>query len=487
MISSMYNSIQYFNDYGVTKIEEEIKNFIKEGKNIADLVLDLQDNLFELGRDILKEVLEDMDEYLRNDEVRKKSWDIVRKDETSILTSFGTIKYDRTYFKSKKDGKRHYLVDDIVGIKPHERMSADVVINAIDEAAESSYRKAGEKAAYMDEISKQAVMDKIHNLDFVESKAESKTNEYERKNVKILYIEADEDHVHLQQKGSNKKDKDIHSIAMPRIVYVHEGIDYNKSSKNRKVLKNVKYFGGMYENTEDLWLEVADYIDKQYNIDFVETIYLSGDGASWIRQGVNWIPKSRFVLDKYHLEKYITTATAHLNDETIRQELKDAIDWPDKEMVKKVFKKILGLTESKSKKAAVKGAEQYILNNWDGIEIRDEKGFEIIGCSTEGHVSHVFSDRLSSRPKGWSKLGVSKMSKLLIYKNNGGKVYDLVMAQKINKEKEKKEYIQDELIKEVRNSANRYNDTWNSRPTAIARGEKTGLYNELRAIIGRCG
>ena len=53
MISSMYNSIQYFNEYGVTKIEKEIKNFIKEGENIADLVLDLQGNLFELGRGIV--------------------------------------------------------------------------------------------------------------------------------------------------------------------------------------------------------------------------------------------------------------------------------------------------------------------------------------------------------------------------------------------------------------------------------------------------
>ena len=477
----MYNSIQYFNEYGVTKIEKEIKNFIKEGENIADLVLDLQEDLFELGRDILTEVLEDMDEYLRNSEVRKRKWEIVRRDKASILTSFGPVRYKRTYFKPKKGGKRHYLVDDIVGIKAHERVSADVVINAVDEAAESSYRKAGEKAAYMDEISKQAVMDKIHNLDF----AKKDTNKYEKKNVKILYIEADEDHVHLQQNG--RGDKGTRSIAMPRVVYVHEGIDYDKSSKSRKTLKNVKYFGGMYENTEDLWLEVADYIDKQYNMDFVETIYLSGDGASWIRQGVNWIPKSRFVLDKYHLEKYITTATAHLNDETMRQELKDAIDWPDKEMVKKVFKKILGLTESKSKKAAVKGAEQYILSNWDGIEIKDEKGFEIIGCSTEGHVSHIFSNRLSSRPKGWSKIGVSKMSKLLIYKNNGGKIYDLIMAQRVKEEKEKKEYIQDELIKETRNSANRYNDTWNSRLTAIVRGEKTGLYNGLRVIIGRCG
>ncbi|MDI6619848.1 MAG: hypothetical protein QME45_14550 [Clostridiales bacterium] len=65
--------------------------------------------------------------------------------------------------------------------------------------------------------------------------------------------------------------------------------------------------------------------------------------------------------------------------------------------------------------------------------------------------------------------------------------YDLVMAQKIKKEKEKKEYIQDELIKEARNSANMYNDTWNSRLIAIVRGEKTGPYNGLRAIIGRCG
>lgn len=478
----MYNnSIQHFNEYGVPKIEKEIKNFIKEGKDIADLVLDLRENLFELGRDILAEVLENMDEYLRNSEVRKRKWEIVRRDKASILTSFGPVRYKRTYFKPKKGGKRQYLVDDIVGIKAHERVSADVVINAVDEAAESSYRKAGEKAAYMDEISKQAVMDKIHNLDF----AKKDTNKYEKKNVKILYIEADEDHVHLQQSG--RGDKGTRSIAMPRVVYVHEGIDYDKSSKSRKTLKRVKYFGGMYEKEEDLWLEVADYIDKQYNMDFVETIYLSGDGAAWIRQGVKWIPKSRFVLDKYHLKKYIIAATAHLNDETMRQELKDAIDWPDKEMVKKVFKKILGLTESKSKKAAVKGAEQYILSNWDGIEIKDEKGSEIVGCSTEGHVSHIFSSRLSSRPKGWSKIGVSKMSKLLIYKSNGGKIYDLVMAQKLKEEREKKEYIQDELIKEARNSANRYNDTWNSRLTSIARGEKTGLYNELRAIIGRCG
>lgn len=54
----------------------------------------LQENLFELERDIIVEVLEDIDGYFRNSEDRKKSWDIVRKDENSILTSFVSIRYN---------------------------------------------------------------------------------------------------------------------------------------------------------------------------------------------------------------------------------------------------------------------------------------------------------------------------------------------------------------------------------------------------------
>ncbi|MGE5631066.1 MAG: UPF0236 family transposase-like protein, partial [Caulobacteraceae bacterium] len=109
----MYNSIQHFNEFSTRKIEETIKNFISQKKDIADLVLGLQESLFELGRNIVTEVLEDMDEYLRKCEIRKKEWEIVRKDETGLLTSFGAIKYNRTYFKAKKEGRHQYLVDKI--------------------------------------------------------------------------------------------------------------------------------------------------------------------------------------------------------------------------------------------------------------------------------------------------------------------------------------------------------------------------------------
>jgi hypothetical protein len=473
----MYNSILHFNDLGVKKIEERIKKFISEGKDVADLILGLNQDLMKLGRDIVVKVLEDMDGFLRQDGVRKKDWEIVRKDETGLLTTFGQIRYNRTYFKPKGGGERKYLVDEIVGIKPHERMTADVVINALDEATESSYRKAGEKACYEDEVSKQAVMNKVHTVEVNPPKLKYS----KKRDARILYIEADEDHVAHQAKGKGGT-----RCLMPKLIYVHEGIDLSRSTAKRKVLKNVRFFGEDC-SPEDLWLQVAQYISEQYNEDKIETVYISGDGASWIKQGLNWIGKSRFVLDNHHLNKYIKVATAHLDDEAIYQGLKDALDWPDKEMAYRVFNRILELTENETKIAAVKDARRYIMNNWAGIAIKAEKGYEIVGCSAEGHVSHVLSNRLSSRPKGWSKTGANQMTKLLIYKKNGGNIYDLVMHQKEQERKEQQTEIQDELIRCMRRSGKRYDSSFNVDLPAIHNGHKTGLYHALRALIGKCG
>ena len=55
---------------------------------------------------------------------------------------------------------------------------------------------------------------------------------------------------------------------------------------------------------------------------------------------------------------------------------------------------------------------------------------DYIGCSAEGHVSHVLSSRLSSRPLGWCKTGVDQMSRLRAFTANGGQVYNLFMKRK---------------------------------------------------------
>src|SRR5665648_1153733 len=165
-------------------------------RNLGDLVLDLEKPLQELQRQIIKEIIEEIDEVYRRDKNRKKKYNIERNGETdTILTTCGLVSYQRTYFKSRKTGKCEYLAETAFGITSHMRKSEDVSIKLIENAVDMSYRLSGENATATDDIvSKQTVMKEIHELDIPNIIPELK----EKRKEKIIYINADEDHVSLQ-------------------------------------------------------------------------------------------------------------------------------------------------------------------------------------------------------------------------------------------------------------------------------------------------
>ena len=154
----MYNSIQYFLEYGTKKIEKNIKNLIANGESFGEFILNLEEVLHELGRTICKEVLEDIDKEIKNDKDRKKDWEVKRKDEIGTITTiFGKVEYQRTYYKSKVSGIHRHLIDEFVGIRQHERISEDVIIRALEEATDSSYKKTGKGVILTEELSKQTI------------------------------------------------------------------------------------------------------------------------------------------------------------------------------------------------------------------------------------------------------------------------------------------------------------------------------------------
>ncbi len=219
---------------------------------------------------------------------------------------------------------------------------------------------------------------------------------------------------------------------MPRLAYVYEGIDSEESGRPKLI--NVKHFGGVYDGSDgvkDFWTEVNDYIESAYDIDKIKCIYINGDGAAWIKSGVSVIGNARFVLDKFHMHKYIITATSHLLDSTedVRSEIYRAIYRTGKKACEEVFERIIGVTESETKRKAVETSKGYILGNWSGIQRALKGKNNNIQCSAEGHVSHIYADRMSSRPLGWSKVGCDKMARLRVYKKNGGNMLELVRYQ----------------------------------------------------------
>jgi len=84
----------------------------------------LKKELDGLGCEVLKLLLEELDREIKTDKARKKRWAVVRKDNKSMLTSFGTVNYERTYYRHKENNKYSYLVDQKAGFKPRSRAKA---------------------------------------------------------------------------------------------------------------------------------------------------------------------------------------------------------------------------------------------------------------------------------------------------------------------------------------------------------------------------
>ncbi|MDO6354759.1 UPF0236 family protein, partial [Caloramator sp. CAR-1] len=103
---------------------------------------------------------------------------------------------------------------------------------------------------------------------------------------------------------------------------------------------------------------------------------------------------------------------------------------------------------------------------------------DVIGCSAEGHISHVLSARLSSRPLGWSKEGLKIMAKLRVFSRNGGNLREISIYKedietfRLNKKKIK------ETIKRINNSSRE----GINNITILNIGKVTPMYKILKSI-----
>ena len=99
-------------------------------------------------------------------------------------------------------------------------------------------------------------------------------------------------------------------------------------------------------------------------------------------------------------------------------------------------------------------AGEYFLSNWTAAKIRLTNRDIVKGCSAEGHVSHVLSARMSSRPMGWSRTGADKMAQLRAYEWNHGDMLALAKYQrkeeKIVEKKEKPILGYREVMRDLR-------------------------------------
>lgn len=431
----MNNILNHFNEKIISLVKNYVENLIFS-KGISSFTDDLVSEFAQFGSNLTQFLIEYAEETIFNLKERKDNFSSIKKENRTIVSIFGEINYKRRYYKDNNN-KKVFLIDKLIGITPKQRLLENVQEKLIENAIDSSYEYAGEHAAYGVKISRQEVKNEIEKLNLDNSFYQENNK---KKQVKNVYVIADEDHVHLQKGG----------IEEPRIVVVYDNII--KQGKRVK-LKNKRHLGGVYKNRiDDLWNEVAMYIEDTYDMDYIENIFISGDGATWIKTGSTWINKSINILDRFHMVKAVNSIAGKDNTK-LKIKLFSKLKQLDFDGFKENCYEILSEEMNESVRLRKEKLMNYILNNKLGIKNYYEYKEYLHGCSAEGHVSHIYSDRMSSRPMGWKRENVNNMSKLRLLKEDNISVKTILSKQSkivnIEEYKEIKEKAQKKMKKNI--------------------------------------
>lgn len=443
--------------------EQMWANFTKNGEKVLyqDLAFDdWIENTMAAGRklclNLIRVFLEEADRQFKESEIRKDKFAIKAIRETTKSTLYGDLTVKRTYYQNKETRAYFFLLDKVLGWQKYSRMTLGVKAQILENVAGHTYQEALTMIPHLGIHSKTAVMNIVHREGQQLPNEPSVTEKPAPKPIQTLFIEADEDHVAYQD-STNR---------FMKLVYVHEG--YGVTDPRHPLIK-AHYFTGNYpgKDNEELWTEVLDYIETNYR---PEKVYLSGDGAQWIKHGADFIPHCTFILDRFHLRKYCKKASVGIAglDRTLYH-------WAlagQTNFIQDYFRvRFSDPTVTVSQCHSLKQAAKYLTNN--AAAICDNRLEDYHGCSAEGHISHYLSRRLSSRPQGWSLVGAQSVARTRIFQLNGGNITNFLQAEQLKALKQEKISQFDRRLNVRKNIKNKYYEQAQAAFSGHLRGHRS--------------
>ena len=382
----------------INEIANTFNETFKNNLNPLNLESKIRDvgDLFTLK--LYESFLNYFDEQFKNKKERKAEYYIKETRTRTLITSVGVITINSTSYVNKKTKEYYIPLRDILHLKPYQRLTNEAEYQLIKYSMDENMSQAARHALRNTQVSRSTVSKKIKVLNgsIIENITKS-TNQPD-----VLYIEMDEIHANLQ-KGGNK---------ICPCAIVHEG--YEEFFVKRKKLKNIHYFASSKLSYEELWEVIFDYVNKKYYIDKFKTIFVSGDGASGIKNYTNCFPKAKFVLDPFH---YVKKHLKYIFKNDI--ELRNIADDYIRNDLINDFKLLVNCQIEKypEQEKYMKEHMNYIINNLDGIKNQKDDNYKV-HCSMEGHVNQAFARYITSSPYGFSEQGLENKLKLLVYHAN---------------------------------------------------------------------
>ena len=397
----LVETLEMIMDHHETHGLQELHEMTRAYKSISDKMV----------RRILSLFIENADKALCEDaKAQRKADGFTIKErgiDRSTHTFLGNLEYERTYFK-KEGGGYAYILDHILGVGAYERVDAGVSADMVNLASMYSF-DASAGIATSGEISRQTAwkrMQDVGEVAYLPHRSDA--------TPEVLHIFADEDHVNLQD-GKNTQ--------IPLITYC---AGKKTVCKGRNELIAPVHIQGYGLSPQRHWEYVYGLISEQYDMRKVRKLFIYGDGAAWIKSGLDVFPDAVFAFDEYHLEKRIRSLLSGEECKGYTTWIREAINSGDRALFQKLFYRIEdtvmnAIKAGKCRRSRLKSIQNdgaFLLAHWQEIlNLRDPLS---IGSCTEALVSHVLSKRFSRDPMGWSKHGLSKLAMVRVFCLNGG-------------------------------------------------------------------
>ncbi len=393
-----------------------------------------------LGRLIIRYLLELCDKQLMLSR-DKKAYRHKGYKSTCIKTIMGPVEFKRVVYEhTDENGKKQfvYLLDEYLKLETIGFMSTNLVEKVIENATNVSYRKSAKNVTDMtcQNISHTAAWNVTQELgERIANEEKKKIEKYYRgelngkKEVKVLFEEVDGLWINMQgkdrPKGKNRGKREI------KLAITYEGCERKNEKMPRYLLHNKRAVAGFMDAEDFKDLRDAN-IAEEYDVDKIEVKLIGGDGAQWIKQGLE--EGVHFQLDRYHISKAVIRNV--YDKKEARKILKMLYTGKEDRAIGRIRELMYECGGEEDKVIKLQELESYLENNREGLRLYKEREDinlpgppEGLYYRNMGTAEHNICDILKLRMKGnkasWSISGANNLAKILAAKASG-KLYETI-------------------------------------------------------------
>jgi hypothetical protein len=233
-----------------------------------------------------------------------------------------------------------------------------------------------------------------------------------KKKAPLLFVEADGLVLPLQRDPHKKR-------AEINLAFSYEG--WERAGRGDRFALQGKTATAGFRSGDFLWQDLVCRLDRRYDLPATRCYVLGGDGASWIRQGLEYLTPGFYQLDRFHLKRAIGrvlpfSGSAHSLYQAV---LTGNLPEVNRQIVE-------AQRRFPGKRDELEKLHCYLRENADGLtDYRPRLSAALrrpdlrgLGGAEE-NVSQLLAHRFTGKGMSWSVNGADRLASLIMLGTNG--------------------------------------------------------------------